>query len=138
LIQGSTRGKAPITDLVGQLGWTRVNVRIKITIIIVLKSDLGVNQGKAPITVWESQHELTRVNIWITMVIIIVLKPDLGVDPRQDLGHGSRGSTLLTWIYPELFINFLNLDKFRLRSTHQVSSDFITKVIIILIIQHSI
>jgi hypothetical protein len=62
---------------------SRVNIRIKIIIIIVvLKLVSGVNQGKTQVTSWESQQKLTRVNIWIQMIIIIVLKPNLGVDLR--------------------------------------------------------
>jgi hypothetical protein len=36
---------------------------------------------------------LTRVNIKIKIVIIIVFKSNLELNPKQDLGHGLRGST---------------------------------------------
>ena len=42
----------------GQLGLTRVNVRIKVVIIIVLKPDLKINWGKVRIMGREGEPEL--------------------------------------------------------------------------------
>ena len=61
-------------------GWplTRVNVRIKIVVNIVLKLDLGVYSG--PDSGYRLGWPLNRVNIKIKMVIIIVLKSYPGVN----------------------------------------------------------
>jgi len=63
----------------------RVNVRIKVTIIIVLKVNSEIDLGK------------TRVNVRINMVIIVILKLNSRVSLRIDLGQNSiyvlRGPT---------------------------------------------
>jgi hypothetical protein len=96
LFRGSTQGKAQITNREGQSRLTRVNVRIKVIIIIVLKPDCVVNQSKAWVTGWKSQPMLTRVNVWIKVIIFIVLKPNLKFDLKQNSGHWSEGSARLT------------------------------------------
>jgi hypothetical protein len=63
----------------------RVNVKIKVTIIIVLKINSEIDLGK------------TRVNVRINIVIIVILKLNSRVSLRIDLGQNSiyvlRGST---------------------------------------------
>jgi hypothetical protein len=56
-------------DQESQLRLTRVNGKIKVVIIIILKSDSVVNYGKAQVRGWEGQHGLNRVNVWIKIVL---------------------------------------------------------------------
>jgi hypothetical protein len=57
---GSTRVKAWVTGQEGQLGLIRVNIKIQVVIVIVLKLDPGVYQGQ-----WwcHGSGELTRVDL---------------------------------------------------------------------------
>jgi len=64
----------------------RVNIRIKIIFIIVLKLKSGVDLWLG--LVHKLGWPLTWVNIRIKMIIIIILKLESGVDPWSDLGHG--------------------------------------------------
>jgi hypothetical protein len=43
MLEGSTRSKTWIMDQKGQLGFTRINIKIKIIIFIVLKLSLRVD-----------------------------------------------------------------------------------------------
>ena len=60
------------------VGLTRVNVRIKMVIIIILKPDLRVDSEQGPGHMLVGQPELIQVNMKIKMVIIVILKLDLG------------------------------------------------------------
>ena len=71
----------------------RVNIKIKIIIIIVSIPTWESNHDKARISGRESQHRLNEVNVWIKFVIIIFLKPDLEVVQGKDLDYWSKGST---------------------------------------------
>jgi len=70
-----------------ELDWllTCVNIRIKVIIIIILKSDSRIDPGQG--LGHGSGWLLTRVNKRIKMIIIIVLKADLGVNPRPCSSH---------------------------------------------------
>jgi hypothetical protein len=57
---------------------TRVNIRIKVNIIIVLKPDFEVDPGQDPIH--KSGWLLAMIKIKIKIIIIIVLKLDLEFD----------------------------------------------------------
>jgi len=76
-------------------GWplTRVNVRIKMNIIIVLKLNSGVDM--IPVLGHGSCWPMTQVNLRIKIIIIIVLKPDLRVDQRPSLINQARVMVLV-------------------------------------------
>jgi hypothetical protein len=61
---------------------TRVNIRIKVNIIIILKPDLEVNLGQDPIH--RSGWLLAMVKIRIKIIIIIVLKLNLEFDQEKN------------------------------------------------------
>ena len=76
----------------------RVNIKIKIIIIIVSIPTWESNHDKAQISGRESHHWLNEVNVWIKFVIIIFLKPDLEVVQGKDLDYRSKGSTKVNQI----------------------------------------
>ena len=55
LTRGSTCDKAPVTSQNGQLGLIRVNVKMKVFIIIILKPDLKVELRQGQVTSQEDQ-----------------------------------------------------------------------------------
>jgi hypothetical protein len=89
-----TQCKTHVTGRDGQLILTRDNVRIKIVIIRILKSDSRISLG----------HGLggsTRVDLGqrtIKVIIIIILKLNLEVDLRQDIFMGREGQLGLTQV----------------------------------------
>jgi hypothetical protein len=89
------------------------NIKIKITIIIVSIPTWESNHDKAQISGRESQHRLNEVNVWIKFIIIIFLKPDLEVEQVKDLNYRSKGSIKVNQIKKKNQSNLLLIKKFK-------------------------
>jgi hypothetical protein len=71
---------------------TRINARIKVVTIIVLKSNLEVDSGQSSGHELEGQLELNQVSVWIKVIIIVILK----LDSRVESGQGREGQLEVT------------------------------------------
>jgi hypothetical protein len=67
---------------------TRVNIKIKVIIVIVLKANSGVNPRQG---LGHGSRVSNSVNIWIKVITIIVLKPHSGDRPEaRPMSHVRR------------------------------------------------
>jgi len=85
--QGSTQGKARVTGWEGQPGMIRVNIRINIVMIIVLKPNLGVDPGQ------DQGHGLGG---------------STQVDPSQRMDKNNYYHNLKTWLGGRLGARFFS------------------------------